>query len=116
MSIKIQYKNETKKIKKPSNYESLLIATKKAFGEGELPANFKYFYIDLEGDLISLSNEEDLLEAYECMNNSLKLTIEETCDSAKFALSESMKFSSQLPLQMPEGNIPPTIHNQAQFA
>lgn len=52
--IKVIYKNETKKFKKPAEYENLHQQTVKAFG-ASLPKNFKFFYQDPEGDLISIS-------------------------------------------------------------
>jgi len=41
--IKVIFKNETKKFKKPADYESLIQQTVKAFGS-TLPKNFKFFY------------------------------------------------------------------------
>jgi hypothetical protein len=52
--IKVLYKSETKKFKKPESYEALLSQTLKAFGQS-LPKFFKFFYSDGEGDIISIS-------------------------------------------------------------
>jgi hypothetical protein len=53
--IKVVYKSETKKFKKPDSYELLLKQTLKAFGQ-QLPQNFKFYYQDQEGDIISISS------------------------------------------------------------
>lgn len=72
--LKVIFKNETKKFKKPAEYDLLLQQTQKAFGS-TLPKNFKFFYQDPDGDLISISCQEDLEEAYASMTN-LRLFVE----------------------------------------
>lgn len=62
--IKIIFKGETKKFKKPETYELLLAQTQKAFGQS-LPQNFKFYYSDGEGDIISITCQDDLVEALE---------------------------------------------------
>ena len=79
--IKVIFKNETKKFRKPSDYLSLLHQTEKAFGSS-LPKNFKFFYQDPEGDLISISCQEDLEEAYSSMQN-LRLIVESSIQEAR---------------------------------
>jgi ribosomal protein L40E len=74
VQVKVIYKNETKKFRKPNDYDTLLQQTVKAFGP-TLPKNFKFFYQDPEGDLISISCQEDLEEAYSSMN-ALRLIVE----------------------------------------
>ena len=54
-------------MKKPRDYDLLLQYTLNGFGK-RLPSQFKFFYIDSEGDLISISNNDDLVEAYEEIN------------------------------------------------
>lgn len=44
MSIKLIYKNEMKKIKKPKDYEYMVDFSKRSFGN--LPETFKFFYHD----------------------------------------------------------------------
>lgn len=43
VQIKVIYKNETKKLRKPNDYETLVQQTLKAFGS-TLPKHFKFFY------------------------------------------------------------------------
>jgi len=75
MSIKISYKDENKKVKKPSNYDGLLEVAYKAFGSS-LPSAFKFFYIDVDNDQIAIDSEEDLEEFFSCMPmEKQKLTI-----------------------------------------
>jgi hypothetical protein len=96
--IKVIYKNETKKFKKPNDYESLIQQTQKAFGS-TLPKNFKFFYQDPEGDLISISCQEDLEEAYSSMS-ALRLIVEASIQEARNLMEPefSMRSSS---LNMP---------------
>jgi hypothetical protein len=72
--VKVTFNNETKKFKKPADYGGLLAATIKAFG-GALPPNYKFFYTDSDGDMISISNQEDLEEAFSSMPLGLKLVV-----------------------------------------
>ena len=120
--IKVIYKNETKKFKKPTEYEALHTQTLKAFG-ATLPKNFKFFYQDPEGDLISISCQEDLEEAYSSMTQ-LRLFVEASIQEARNLLEPdfSMRSSSlNMPLQMSShasGGIlggPQNILTQAQF-
>ena len=53
--VKVIFKTETKKFKKPTDYEQLMMLTLKAFGEDQLPKTFKFFYVDSDGDLISIN-------------------------------------------------------------
>lgn len=53
--FKVTYKSETKKFKKPNDFEGLVQQTIKAFGSS-LPAHFKFFYVDSDGDMISISS------------------------------------------------------------
>ena len=96
--LKVIYKNETKKFKKPADYQSLIQQTLKAFGS-TLPKNFKFFYQDPEGDLISISCQEDLEEAYSSMG-ALRLIVEASIQEARNLMEPefSMRSSS---LNMP---------------
>jgi hypothetical protein len=98
--VKVTFKNETKKFKKPSDFDSLVQSTVKAFG-ANLPLQFKFYYVDSEGDLISISCQEDLEEALESMP-ALKLVVEENIEAARFNLEPdfTMRSSMNMPLQM----------------
>jgi PB1 domain len=98
--IKVIFKNETKKFRKPEDYASLHQQTVKAFGSS-LPKNFKFFYQDPEGDLISISCQEDLEEAYSSMS-ALRLIVEGSIQEARNLLEPdfSMQSSSlNMPMQ-----------------
>ena len=47
--------------------------------------NFKFFYVDSEGDMISITSQDDLDEALECMQSTqaLKLILEESIEAAR---------------------------------
>lgn len=63
MNIKITYNKEVKKTKWPANYATLLAYVKKSFGDH---AEMKLCYVDPEGDVISISNDDDLEGMLEC--------------------------------------------------
>lgn len=96
--FKVTFKSETKKFKKPNDFEGLLQQTIKAFGQS-LPAHFKFFYVDSDGDMISVSSQEDLEEAIDSMP-ALKLIVEESSEAARFNLDAdfSMRSSINMPL------------------
>lgn len=56
-----------------------------------LPLNFKFFYLDTDNDLISMSSQEDLEEALDCMQSAsvLKLFIADSIHEAKDMVSMS---------------------------
>jgi hypothetical protein len=114
--IKVIFKNETKKFRKPNDYLSLLNQTEKAFGP-TLPKNFKFFYQDPEGDLISISCQEDLEEAYSSMG-ALRLIVESSIQEARNLLEPdfSMRSSSlNMPLQMSHNESNPSSMTHAEF-
>ena len=89
VQIKIVYKSETKKLRKTTDYSSLKSQAQKAFGD--LPPNFKLFYEDSDGDMISISNDDDFEEAIECVKSqnipTLKLIIEQSVDAARLVFN-----------------------------
>jgi hypothetical protein len=97
--LKVTYKSETKKFKKPADFDGLLQQTLKAFGS-TLPPQFKFYYVDSDGDLISISCQEDLEEALSMPG--LKLIVEENIEAARFNLEPdfTMRSSINMPLQM----------------
>ena len=98
--VKVTFKLETKKFKKPSDFDSLVYSTIKAFGQS-LPPQFKFYYVDSDGDLISISCQEDLEEAIQSMD-ALKLIVEESIEAARYNLEPdfTMRSSMNMPLQM----------------
>lgn len=96
--LKVTFKNETKKFRKPDSYEVLLQQTLKAFGS-TLPKQFKFFYHDPDGDLISISCQEDLEEAYSSMP-ALKLIVEGSIQEARNVMEPDFSMRSMsMPLQ-----------------
>jgi hypothetical protein len=95
--VKVTFNNETKKFKKPTDYGGLLLATQKAFGE-TLPPTFKFFYTDSDGDMISISNQEDLEEAFSSMPAGLKLLVSNNKPQPSdldFSMRSSVNFHTQ---------------------
>lgn len=58
MSLKLTFNDETKKIGFPKDYDALCAYVKKAFQI--LPMAFKFFYVDSDGDMISVTQDDDL--------------------------------------------------------
>lgn len=98
--MKVTFRNETKKFKKPTDFNNLVQQTIKAFGPS-LPLYYKFFYVDVDGDLISISCQEDLEEAIESMPQ-LRLVVEENIEAARFNLEPdfSMRSSINMPSQI----------------
>ncbi len=113
--IKVIYKSETKKFKKPETYEVLLQLTQKAYGS-TLPKQFKFFYQDSEGDVISISCQEDLEEALESIP-SLKLVVDESSESARFFMEPdySMRSSINMPGNMMGQSSSNQMNNMGQW-
>jgi len=51
----------------------------------------KFFYSDEEGDIISVTCQEDYEEAFENVSSLLKLVIEESSAKAKFTMPLNME-------------------------
>ena len=78
--IKLTFKGDTKKVKLSGDYEELLQRTRASFDD--LPeGTLKFFYVDEESDLISVTSQADLTEALES-TNLVKLTVAESNEQA----------------------------------
>ena len=76
------YKSETKKIKQPKDYESLVNYSMKAFDN--LPPKFKFYYLDQDGDLITISSQDDYEEALSMQNvDALNIYLDFSIESVK---------------------------------
>jgi len=74
MSLKLIFNNETKKLSGQKNYEDLVQYVNRAFNS--LPKPFKFFYKDADGDIISVTSDDDLDEFRSTMSSDgLKLYI-----------------------------------------
>lgn len=88
--MKVIHQNDTKKFADYENYSDLVAQAHKAFEINEmnqLGENLKFFYMDQEGDIISITNQGDLDEA-RC-EPSLKLVIAKNVEEARVGLSGS---------------------------
>jgi len=90
-TIKVSLKGETKRLKIADNYADLLNNTKKAFGQA-LPAQFKFFYLDEENEVISINSQSDLTEAFEFdASGTLKLIIAVSAVDARDQLLRNLE-------------------------
>src|SRR3569833_2747102 len=114
MQIKLTFRNETKKIRKVQDYEGLVEQARKSFAE--IPQNFKFFYLDSDGDIISISSQDDFEEALECMQdaNALKLVIDMAIESARMqfelinnVMSDTFRTSQMQAMNNPSQNQKP---------
>lgn len=111
--IKVIFRNETKKFKKPETYEQLLQQTQKAFGQ-TLPHNFKFYYSDGEGDIISITCQEDLVEALESVP-TLKLVVEQSSEAARMNLDPDISMRSSLNYGNPQFQMYNQQENEQMF-
>ena len=63
-TIKVTFNGETKRIQTPTNYEDLLASTKASFPQSDAAQKeqntpFKFFFLDEERELISISTQAD---------------------------------------------------------
>lgn len=101
-SIKVTYLGETKRIKKTNTYEELTLLTRLAFGSAlEKVQQIKFYYLDDEQELISVSTQADLLEALSIEDvGVLKLTVATSASDARQqfekTISETVSFTESL--------------------
>lgn len=76
----------TRSFVRPTSYDDLVKITVNAFGQSQLPQGFKFFYSDEEGDIISITCQEDYEEAIENNSALIKLVIDTCASSAKFIM------------------------------
>ena len=101
-SIKVTYLGETKRIKKTNTYGELTLLTRQAFGSAlEKVQQIKFYYLDDEQELISVSTQADLLEALSIEDvGVLKLTVATSASDARQqfekTISETVSFTESL--------------------
>ena len=59
-TVKVSYKDETKRFKVKRSFEELMAITVRSFED--LPKVFKYYYLDEDYEVISVSSDDDLIE------------------------------------------------------
>ena len=85
--MKVIHQNDTKKFADFQSYNELVAQATKAFEISDLSQlgeNLKFYYMDQEGDIISITNQGDLDEA-RC-EPSLKLVIARNVEDARIGL------------------------------
>lgn len=96
--IKVSYQGETKRIKMTNSYESLALKTRETFGQGlEKVWPIKFYYLDDEHELISITSQPDFLEALELEDvTSLKFTVANSASQARQELEKTISESISL--------------------
>ena len=100
--IKVSYQGETKRFKTINTYESLALKTRETFGAAlEKVWPIKFYYLDDEHELISITSQPDYLEALEIEDvTTLKLTVADNAPQARKELEkmigESMSLADSL--------------------
>jgi len=61
--VKVTFKGDMKRLKLTQDYATLVEQTHKAFGQGVIPSEIKYFYMDEDNEMISINSQYDLEEA-----------------------------------------------------
>ena len=97
-TIKICCDGETKRLKISGDYAELISRTKESFGKQVMnDSEFKFFYLDDEQEVISITSQADLTEALNIEDlSSLKLTVASNMQDALRILYESMMDSKSL--------------------
>jgi hypothetical protein len=74
--MKIVYNQDTKRMQDINDYSTLVKEAAKVFDIAEDFAGSKFYYVDHEGDVISVTSQQDLDEALLLFpKGSLKLTL-----------------------------------------
>ena len=91
-TIKISCEGETKRLKISGDYAELVRRTRESFGkQGMNDSEFKFFYLDDEQEVISITGQADLTEALNIEDlSSLKLTVAANMQEALKILYSSM--------------------------
>ena len=97
-AIKICCDGEIKRLKITGSYEELIKRTRESFNlQNMKDADFKFFYLDEEQEVISITSQADLTEALNIEDlSSLKLTVAENMQAAIKILSDAMNESKSL--------------------
>lgn len=87
--MKIIYRGETKRVPDFQRYEELAKHAAKVFTLTEMEEvgeSLKVFYMDEDGDIISITSQSDLEEAYQVLQTKIRLALCHTIDEAREAL------------------------------
>jgi hypothetical protein len=84
--VSVTFNKLTKVFLKPETFNDLVDLTEKHFGSLNIPTANKFFYTDEEGDIISITCQEDYEGAFEIENSILVLIVEQSSAAAKFIM------------------------------
>lgn len=94
--MKVSYLGETKRIKSTNSYEALALQTRDTFKNGlERVWPIRFYYLDEDNELISISSQTDFQEALDDFNN-LKLIVANNVSEAREQLSKLLSESAAL--------------------
>ena len=89
-TIKVSFQDETKRIKITHSFEDLVAQVTKSFEA--LPDNFKFYYLDEDFEIISVTSDDDLKEVFDSDIQSMtKLVIAENQSDARQVLTLQME-------------------------
>lgn len=89
-TIKVSFNDETKRFKISDSYEQLVDLVTKSYDN--LPKTFKFYYLDEDYEIISVSSDDDLKEVLESDSQTItKFVIAENQNDARQALSIQME-------------------------
>ena len=97
-TVKICCDGETKRLKITGDYAELVQRTRESFNKQSMnQADFKFFYMDDESEVISITSQEDLTEALTIEDlSSLKLTVAKSIAEATQILYEQLRESKSI--------------------
>jgi PB1 domain len=116
--LKISYNKETKKLSAQlTSYTQLIEQLSKAFSSQHLPDNFKLYYKDDEGDLISITNDDELqgeLSSIQHASESIRMVIAANADEAirQIDLAQAMNQTLQMSSSLMSGMAHNAHHRQ----
>ena len=89
--MKIIYQDDTKRFSGIQDYEQLKSKVANSFGNLKVtafPESLKFYYVDEDGDVISVSSQGDFEEAQQVLpDHQLRLIIAENIEQAREILS-----------------------------
>lgn len=91
--IKVTFDGETKRLKVPATYELLVQMTREKFPQQGLEkmVPLKFYYLDDEQELISITSQSDFLEALDVDDSThLKLTVANNTQEARIILEKQI--------------------------
>jgi len=96
-SIKLTIDGETKRLKLAPTFESLVAQANEKFPEQGLSKSLRFYYLDDDQEIISISSQHDYLEALEIEDvTTLKLIVAKSTQEARQVLEKQMSESVSL--------------------